>query len=104
MQENVGSIDRWLRVAAGGALVFAGARALGARGALAPALALASGALVLETALTGVCPLNALLGVDTRTSRSTAEALPEAGATSGDRMMERAIKNIGAAQRPPADS
>jgi hypothetical protein len=105
MQENIGDIERWLRVAAGGALIFGGARALSARGAaLAPALMLASGALVLETALTRVCPLNALLGVDTRKSRSTPEQLSEAGGTSGDSMMERAVKDIGAAQRPPADS
>jgi hypothetical protein len=109
MQENIGNLERWLRVAAGGALVLGGARALGARGALAPALVLASGALVLETALTRVCPLNALLGVDTRrlgtSSEEPAEFTQPAGRAGGTGdAAERAAKDIGAAQRPPADS
>jgi hypothetical protein len=100
MQENVGSLDRWVRLAAGGALMFGAARALGARGALAPALVFASGAMVLQTAVTRVCALNALLGIDTRSSstRSAGPALGSAGS------LERAASDIGAAQRLPADS
>lgn len=66
MQENVGDTDRWLRVAVGGALVLGAASSLGGRRALGPGLLLAGGALLLETAITRVCPLNAALGVDSR--------------------------------------
>lgn len=67
MQENVGTADRWLRVAVGGALVLGSLRALRRGGGIAPGLALAAGAIVLETAVTRVCPVNAALGLDTRT-------------------------------------
>lgn len=66
MQENVGNADRWLRVAVGGALVLAGARALGAKRAVVSGLSLAGGAILLETAITRVCPVNAAFGIDTR--------------------------------------
>lgn len=69
MQENVGTADRWLRVAVGGVLVVGALSALRRRGGLAPGLFLAGGAIVLETAVTRVCPLNAALGLDTRTWR-----------------------------------
>jgi hypothetical protein len=65
MQENVGTIDRWVRVALGAGLVTAGLSRLTRRTA-APTALVGLGALVLESALTRVCPLNALLGVDTR--------------------------------------
>jgi hypothetical protein len=103
MQENVGNIDRWVRVAAGGALILGAARALGIRGAVAPALLFASGAVLLETALTRVCALNALLGVDTRRLDESSENLLErAGASRG--AVGRADKDVGGVQRPPADS
>lgn len=66
MRENVGNTDRWLRAVIGGALVLVAARSLGARRAIAPGLLLAGRALLLETALTRVCPLNAVLEIDTR--------------------------------------
>jgi hypothetical protein len=66
MQENVGSTDQWLRIAVGGALVLGATRSLGARGAFASGLILATGALLLQTAVTRVCPVNAALRLDTR--------------------------------------
>ena len=66
MQENVGNVDRWLRVAVGGALVLGAVRALALRKALRPGLLLAGAAVALQTALTRVCPLNAALARDTR--------------------------------------
>lgn len=65
MQENVGTIDRWVRVGVGGALVTVGLRRLAPRN-FAPAALVTLGALVFESAITRVCPLNALLGIDTR--------------------------------------
>ena len=75
MQENVGQIDRWVRFALGGALVLGGLRALTRRRTFGGALALTGGALVLESAITRVCPVNALLGVDTRSWDGAAEQL-----------------------------
>ncbi|HYP74341.1 MAG TPA: DUF2892 domain-containing protein [Polyangiaceae bacterium] len=69
MQENVGDRDRVLRFGVGGALLIAGLLGL-RRGRLGPALLFASGAMVLESAVTRVCPVNSLLGVDTRADQS----------------------------------
>jgi hypothetical protein len=65
MQENVGNRDRLLRFAVGGSLLLAGLSGL-RRGRWVPALLLTSGTAVLESAITRVCPVNALLGIDTR--------------------------------------
>ncbi|GGI06200.1 YgaP family membrane protein [Egicoccus halophilus] len=67
MRENVGDTDQRLRFVGGTALLAAALGPLGARrGQLAGLLALVSGALVLESAVTRTCPLNAALGIDTR--------------------------------------
>jgi hypothetical protein len=66
MQENVGNVDRWLRMVVGGAALLGATRALWTRGAIAPGLLLAGGAILLETAVTRYCPVNAALGLDTR--------------------------------------
>jgi hypothetical protein len=68
MQENVGGGDRWTRVVIGSGLASAGLYFIGKR-PLAPALLLSGAALVLESAWTRVCPVNTLLGVDTRSQR-----------------------------------
>ncbi len=65
MQQNVGETDRWVRIGLGSALAVAGALSLH-RGKVAPVLLLGSSALLLESAITRVCPVNALLGRDTR--------------------------------------
>jgi uncharacterized membrane protein len=66
MQENVGPVDRTVRSVVGPALMLLGATRLGARdGALLGLAALVGGALLVENAITGVCPLNAALGIRT---------------------------------------
>jgi hypothetical protein len=65
MQENVGGADRVFRAIAGPGLMVAGLTMLGARKGRVPGLtALVGGALLGETAITKVCPLNAAIGID----------------------------------------
>lgn len=67
MKENVGTADRIVRSVAGPALIAAGYARLGGRhGQPAGLAAMMAGALVVESAVTRVCPLNAALGIDTR--------------------------------------
>ncbi|WP_437931232.1 DUF2892 domain-containing protein [Sorangium sp. So ce291] len=67
MQENVGTLDRTARLVAGPLLMGLGATALGGlRGRPGGLVALVAGALIVESAITRVCPVNRLLGVDTR--------------------------------------
>lgn len=67
MKENVGRIDRLARAVVGPALLLLGHGPLGGgRGRPAGLAAIVSGALMIETAITRVCPLSALLGIDTR--------------------------------------
>ncbi len=66
MRENVGGADRAFRAVAGPALIVFGLTKLGgSRGAPLGLLALVGGALLAETAVTRVCPVNEALGVDT---------------------------------------
>ena len=66
MRENVGGADRGMRAVVGPALLALGyAKWGGNRGSLPGLLAMLSGALVTETAVTRVCPLNEILGIDT---------------------------------------
>ena len=66
MRENVGGVDRTVRGVAGPLLVALGyARWGGRRGALPGLAAMLAGALIAETALTRVCPLNEALSIDT---------------------------------------
>lgn len=106
MQENVGTIDRWVRVAVGGTLVTAGLYGLARRNVL-PAALLTTGALVLESALTRVCPLNAWLGIDTRRLDAAEPELgeePTGRWTLGGAAAAAPRDELGAAQRVPADS
>ncbi len=67
MKENVGRIDRMARSIAGPALMALGYRQLGGRtGHRAGLAAMVGGALLVESAVTRVCPLSALFGVDSR--------------------------------------
>jgi hypothetical protein len=71
MKENVGRVDQVARGLAGPALIGLGYRRLGGRrGRMLGLAAMMGGALVVESAVTRVCPLSALLGID---SRSQAE-------------------------------
>ena len=66
MKENVGGADRAMRAVLGPALLALGyARWGGSEGALPGLLAMLGGALIAETAITRVCPLNEVAGVDT---------------------------------------
>jgi hypothetical protein len=65
MRENVGHIDRIVRAIIGPGLMALGAEALRRR-RMAGALGVAVGAMVLESAITRVCPLNTALHLDTR--------------------------------------
>lgn len=67
MHENVGDRDRALRWVAGPALMGLGLTVLGARSGRPLGLAATvAGALLVESAITRVCPANAALGIDTR--------------------------------------
>jgi len=67
MKENVGTADRIVRSIAGPALMAVGYTKLrGRRGRPAGLMAMIGGALLAESAITRVCPLNALFGIDTR--------------------------------------
>lgn len=67
MKENVGTTDQILRGLVGPTLMALGYTRLGGyKGRAAGLAALVGGALVIESAITRTCPLNALLGIDTR--------------------------------------
>jgi uncharacterized membrane protein len=70
MKENVGNRDRWMRSIVGPAMLAIGYSVLrGRRGRLPGLATMIGGALVAESAVTRVCPLNAALGIDTRERR-----------------------------------
>jgi hypothetical protein len=94
MQENVGEIDRAVRFAVGGLLVVGAVRSLIKRRSVGAAMTLAAGAVIVESAITRVCPINALLGVDTRQFDSDAKQLRlSAGNLHGDRANGRLRKD-----------
>ena len=69
MKENVGTVDRVGRFVVGPALMALGYGKWGGNeGTPAGLAAIVSGALVLESAVTRVCPVNAVLGIDSRSS------------------------------------
>ncbi|HET7230645.1 MAG TPA: DUF2892 domain-containing protein [Longimicrobium sp.] len=66
MRENVGGADRTFRLVAGPMLMALGYARLGGRdGGVGGILAMLAGALITETAITRVCPVNEALNVDT---------------------------------------
>jgi hypothetical protein len=70
MKENVGRTDRRMRAAVGPALFALGYTRFGGREGRVGGLALMiAAALVVESAITRVCPVNALLGIDTTEDR-----------------------------------
>ncbi|CAN5793018.1 hypothetical protein BH23GEM6_BH23GEM6_01760 [soil metagenome] len=67
MKENVGGADQLIRTVLGPAMMAASITRLGAaRGNTLGLLTLLGGALILESAITRTCPVNAALRVDTR--------------------------------------
>lgn len=100
MHENVGRLDRWIRAGVGAALVGTGVRAL--RGyPLGPVAFVVTGAVLIETAITRVCPMNALLGVDTRALDRSGDGQRLSGP---DQPSARVTEEVASAQRAPADS
>jgi hypothetical protein len=70
MEENVGKKDQALRALAGPlALSLGYYRMDGRRGKTGGLATMIAGALIIESAITRTCPLNALLGIDTREKR-----------------------------------
>jgi hypothetical protein len=66
MKENVGPKDRVARSLLGPSLIVLALTRFGARrGRLAGLAALVGGALVLDSAITKTCPLNAAIGIET---------------------------------------
>jgi hypothetical protein len=66
MRENVGGAERALRATIGPALVAWGWLVLApARHKSGPVVLMLTGALVTETAVTKVCPVSAVFGIDT---------------------------------------
>jgi uncharacterized membrane protein len=67
MKENVGSNDRTLRSIVGPALILIGYTFMGGyRGRLKGLLTMMAGTAVADSAITRVCPLSAVLGIDSR--------------------------------------
>lgn len=67
MKENVGRVDQIVRGVVGSALLAAGLGPLaGRRGEPLGLFSMVLGALTLESAVTRVCPMNRVLGFDTR--------------------------------------
>lgn len=70
MKENVGRIDRIARFVIAPALAAFGYTRLGGdEGRLSGIAAIVAGAMIFESAVTRVCPVNALLHLDTRSAR-----------------------------------
>ncbi len=76
MKENVGRIDRVGRFIVGPALAALGyARLGGDRGSWLGLTAIVIATAIVDSAITRVCPVNALLGIDTRSTRERARDL-----------------------------
>ena len=70
MKENVGKKDRIMRSLVGPALMVVGYTTLeGCKGKFSGLATMIFGALIIESAITKVCPLNAAFGIDTREKR-----------------------------------
>lgn len=84
MQQNVGRIERWGRAALGGVLIAGSIGAITRKRHTAAAALGATGAVLLETAITRVCPVNALLGIGSHVRPSRAQARASALGTHRD--------------------
>ncbi len=79
MKENVGRRDQVIRGVAGPALIALGYGLWGGREGRLPGLAaIVAGTAVIESAVTRVCVLNRLLGIDTRTEEEKERDLGDA--------------------------
>jgi hypothetical protein len=76
MKENVGRKDQALRGVTGPILMAMGYWLFGGnKGQIFGLFALVLGALIIESAITRVCPINALVGINTKESPSMRERL-----------------------------
>lgn len=76
MKENVGRVDQIGRFLAGPALMALGyGKFGGSEGDIGGLAAMISGALVVESAITRTCPINGLIGLDTRSESEVEEDL-----------------------------
>ena len=67
MKENVGRIDQTIRSIIGPTLFLAGYYSLEKKSRQKlPLAVMIGGALIIESAITRTCPLNAIMGIDTR--------------------------------------
>lgn len=74
MKENVGKTDQVMRSVLGPMLIAAGYSRLARGGStFLGSLGIMAGTALLESAITRVCPLNELMGVDTRDPLSAAQ-------------------------------
>jgi hypothetical protein len=97
MRENVGRVDQVARWIAGPALMSLGYRRLGGRrGRKAGLAAMVGGALLVESATTRVCPLNALMGIDSRSeverARDRRAALADDARIDADQISQREVE------------
>lgn len=65
MEQNVGLVDRYVRIGLGSLLVAAGAASMARRGGLGAVLVGALGGMMLAEGVLGTCPLYSLYGVNT---------------------------------------
>lgn len=79
MKENVGNKDRVIRSIAGPLLIGVGYAVLGGhKGRVAGLAAMVAGTLISESALTRVCPVNGILGIDTREKQGPIDKIKKA--------------------------
>ena len=79
MKENVGTEERIVRSLLGPTLMAVGYTKLGGgKGRTAGIAAMIAGTLLIESAITRICPLNALLGINTRRKRGRVSWLRQA--------------------------
>ena len=106
MKENVGKVDRIARSIIGPSLMALGYARWGGRdGKLGGLTAIVSGALLVESAVTRVCPINGWLGIDSRNAAEIERDLRETiaiyirdsdASPTGIRYIESAFNSLGA--------
>jgi uncharacterized membrane protein len=100
MRENVGELDRVMRGVFGSALVLRGLVQLIRGKEVRGLLRLLGGALVLESAVTRVCPVNAALGIDTRSKQERLTDFREDINEQSDRITAEYTNPIGFDEAP----
>lgn len=102
MRENVGRTDRTVRSIVGPGLIAMGLGQL-IRGKWRGLGTVVAGALVVESAVTRVCPLNATLGLDTRSTQERMRDFRGDITEQTERIASDYAEPIGIDEMPPAD-